>query len=136
LIATIGAWAVTPSSAMRIATAEPAECPITIAGRTSKACSSPATRRAISGNDSDGGVSVKPWPGRSGAITSKCVASTGSSPRQLCVAAPDPCSSSSTGPAPAAWTCQRRPPVVTNRLVSRLGQPIPSMLQAGLALTG
>ncbi|WP_370516123.1 hypothetical protein [Novosphingobium sp. Gsoil 351] len=58
-------------------------------------------------------------------------ASSGMTPRQLCVAAPVPWSRASAGPLPSVWTCQVRPPAATNRLASRCGQWRPSTSQRG-----
>ena len=82
------------------------------------------------------GAVVKPCPGRSGATTVKRRASSGSRPRQEWVAAPVPWTSSSTGPSPACWTCQRSPPAWTKRLAARLGQSRPSLSHCGRSLIG
>ena len=89
---TILAGAAMPSSAMRIAIAAPAEWPTTTCGAMSRLFSNPPTACAIAGIASPPGGRpvVKPWPGRSGAITVNRSASSGRSARQLCVAAPVP----------------------------------------------
>ena len=67
---------------------------------------------AMPGSDrpsGSGGIEVKPWPGRSGATTVKCRASSGARSRQEWVAAPVPWTSRMAGPLPITCTCQRRP---------------------------
>ena len=132
------AW---PSSAIRTATAAPAECPTSRSGGgVSSACSSAPSARAMPCRPScgepapPGGMPVKAWPGRSTATTVAWRASSGARSRQLWVEAPVPCSSRQQ---PSAWpspgqtcTCQCRPPACTKRLRSACGQPGPSRCQS------
>ena len=93
----------TPSSAMRTAMAAPAEWPIKSAGRLSTTSSNWPIAWAMPGSDRSGelappgGRSVNAWPGKSSDSTLKCGVSRGTRPRQECVDAPVPCSSSAVG---------------------------------------
>ena len=72
------------------------------AGLTPSACQEAPRRRppcrAATGPRAPAST-VKPWPGRSGATTVKCRASSGARSRQEWVAAPVPCTSRTAGPA-------------------------------------
>ena len=124
--------AMRPSSVIFARMAAPAEWPTAKRGSTCNGRSNPATRPPMPGKDmpAPAAFGVKPWPGRSGAITVKRAASSGSRSRHECVDAPVPCSSSSAGPSPIVCTCQRRPPASTNRLALRFGQSAPSRCQS------
>ena len=128
---------------MRASTAAPAEWPSAHSGRTpsdrcnrSSSCDSDA---AMPGSDrsASAGVPVNPWPGKSGAITVKCSASSGDSERHEWLAAPVPCSSRIVGRpgdgSPSTCTCQRSPPHSMKRLAARFGQSAPSVSQSSAA---
>ena len=131
--------AMRPSRHIRARMAAPAECPTATHGPHVERVEQPAQRRApcrAATALAARGISVKPWPGRSGATTVNCSASSGARSRQEWVAAPVPWTSSSIGPLPHCWTCQFRPPAVTKRLASRFGQSAPSCSQAGCRAAG
>ena len=66
---------------------------------------------------------VKPWPGRSGAIDARS-ASPAAAAGRATNASTRPCraAAAASGRAPSVCTCQRRPPASTKRLASRFGQ--------------
>jgi hypothetical protein len=110
--------------ASQSAIAPPAECPTIPNGSTCNSLTSVTSNSAIPGSVMRlaGAAVVKPWPGRSGAITVKCWASTGATSRHECVAPPEPCNNSSAGPWPMICTCQDSPLDVTNWLAPAFGQ--------------
>ena len=97
---TRSAGAIAPSSVMRISMAAPAEWPTATWGVSSSVASSVRDRARHAGQR---GAAARKRAGEAVAreirrTTVKCSASRGARPRQECVAAPVPCSSSSGGP--------------------------------------
>ena len=118
------------------ASAPPAEWPTIAVGVSCIDRSSTVSDAAIPRSESCATVahSVKPWPGKSGATTVQCAASRGAISRQVWVAAPDPCSNSTTGPVPSRWTCQRRPSASINWLALAFGQSSRTASHVGAVL--